>query len=68
MSKFNLIAQSPVDMIKKGAEQRYGNQKWLRIAGTIGAIVLSCTVLTQFAFGKIKNPQNIQKQVNDDNN
>ena len=68
MAKFNLVAQSPIDFAKKAAQRRYGNQMWLRIASTIGGAVLAGTVITQFAFGKIKNPHNLKKQVSDDTN
>ena len=43
-------------------------QKWLRIASGIGGAVFGTAILAQFGFGKIRNPQNIQKQVNDDAN
>lgn len=62
MAKFNLVAQNPVDMVMKASERRYGSQKWLRIASAIGATVFGTAILTQFAFGKIRNPQNIEKQ------
>lgn len=68
MQKFNLVAQNPIDFFKKAAKTRFENQKWLRIASGIGGAVLLATVLAQFGFGKIKNPQNIQKQVSDDRN
>ena len=67
MQKFNLIAQNPIDFFKKAAKTRFENHKWLRIASGIGGTVIAATVLAQFGFGKIKNPNNIQKQVNDDN-
>lgn len=67
MQKFNLIAQNPVDFFKKAAKTRFENQKWLRIAAGIGGTVIAATVIAQFSFGKVKNPHNIQKQVNDDN-
>ncbi len=66
MQKFNLVAQNPIDFFKKAAKTRFENQKWLRIASGIGGVVIGATVLAQFSFGKIKNPHNIQKQVNDD--
>ena len=68
MAKFNLVAQSPLDLIMKASGKRYGNQKWLRIASGIGGAVFGTAILAQFGFGKIRNPQNIQKQVNDDAN
>lgn len=67
-SKFDLVAQDPISMVKKGAERKYGSAIWLRKASLIGASVLGAAVLAQFAFGKIKNPHNIQKQVSDDTN
>ena len=66
MSKFNLVGQNSLDMIKSAAEKRYGNQKWLRIASAIGGSVIGATILAQFGFGKIRNPQNIFKKVNED--
>ena len=68
MSKFNLVAQNSLDMIKDAAARRYGNQKWLRVASAIGGSVVGATILAQFGFGKIRNPQNIFRQVNDDAN
>ena len=58
MAKFNLVAQSPLDLIMKASGKRYG----------IGGAVFGTAILAQFGFGKIRNPQNIQKQVNDDAN
>ena len=66
LQKFNLVAQNPVDFFKKAAKTRFENQKWLRIASGIGGTVIAATVLAQFSFGRIRNPHNIQKQVNDD--
>lgn len=68
MQKFNLVSQTPVEFIQKAAERKYGTQKWFRIVSTIGASVIAATVAAQFAFGKIKNPQNIEKQVEDEQN
>lgn len=68
MQKFNLIAQNPIEFFKKASKTKFENQKWLRIASAIGGSVIAATVLTQFCFGKIKNPHNIQKQVSDDKN
>ena len=65
-SKFDLVAQDPVTMVQKAAAKKYGSMLWLRRASIIGASVLGTAVLAQFAFGRIKNPNNIQKQVSDD--
>ena len=66
MSMFNLVSQTPVDFVKNAAERRYTNQKWARLAGTIGGIVLGGTILAQLGFGKIRNPHTLKKQVSDD--
>ena len=68
LKNFNLVAQNPIDFFKRASKIRFENQKWLRTASAIGGTVLAGTVLAQFCFGKIKNPHNIQKQVNDDKN
>lgn len=68
MAKFNLVAQSPADMLKQAAERRYGTQKWMRIVSVIGGVTLGVTVLAQFFFGKLKNPHNLRKQVSHDTN
>ena len=67
-STFNLIAQSPIEMIRKAADRRYGYQKWVRKAAAICGTIVGATVLAQFCFGKIRNPHNMQKQVKDDVN
>ena len=68
LSKFNLVAQDPVTMVKKAAGRKYGSALWLRKAAAFGAAVLGVAVAAQFTFGKIKNPHNIKKQVSDDTN
>ena len=67
-STFNLIAQSPVEMIRKAADRRYGYQTWVRKAAAIGGTVVGATILAQFCFGKIRNPHNMKKQVKNDVN
>lgn len=62
-SFFNIIGQSPVDMVKGAAKRRYSQQKWLRIMYGIAGTTVGATLLAQFFFGKINNPHNIQKQV-----
>ena len=68
MAKFLLVGKSPINTIKDAANKNYGTQKWMRIVSTIGASVFGAAILTQFAFGKIRNPHNIKKQVSDDPN
>lgn len=68
LQKFNLVSQSPVDFFHRASRTKFENQKWLRIASAVGGTVIAGTILAQFAFGKVKNPHNIQKQVSDDTN
>lgn len=68
INKFNLVAQSPVDMLSQAAEKRYSTQKWMRIVSVIGGVTLGVTVLAQMFFGKLTNPQNLRKQVSHDTN
>ena len=63
-----LIALNPVALLRGAAERKYSTQKWVRIIGGITAAVLSGTVLAQFCFGRIRNPQNVKKQVKDGTN
>lgn len=60
---FDLLGKSPVDMVKDGAGKKYITNKWLRIMGAFTASVFSIALLAQFGFGKIRNPQNVKKQV-----
>lgn len=68
MSKFNLIAQNPVDLIKNAADKRYSNSTWLRRASAIGGAVLGVALLAQFRFGRISNPHTIKKLEAEDAN
>lgn len=63
---FNLVAQSPVDMFQGASKRQYGTNKWLQIVGGVTAGVFAATILAQFGFGRISNPHNIKKQVNND--
>ena len=63
---FDLVAQDPIDFIQKASTRRYNNQRWARVASSILGTVLGVTLLAQVCFGKIKNPHNLKKQVNDD--
>lgn len=60
-AKFNLVAQSPVDMIQKAAGKMHADRKWLKSVGIFTGIVLGITIAAQFCFGKIKNKHNLQK-------
>lgn len=63
---FDLIGQSPVEFFKNAAKNRYGTMKWFRIVGSITGGVLGITLLAQLGFGKLRNPQNLKKQVSND--
>ena len=65
---FDLVAQDPVDLIQKASDRRYSNHRWARVAASILGTALGVTLLAQVCFGKIKNPHNLKKQVNDDKN
>ncbi|MBR2430844.1 hypothetical protein IKB17_05225 [bacterium] len=68
MSFFNLVGQTPVDMARGAASRKFATQKWLRIISAITTSVFGITLLAQFGFGKISNPQNVQKKVSNDAN
>ena len=68
MAFFNLIGQTPVDMAKGAASRKYATQKWVRIISTITGSVFGLAILAQFGFGRVSNPQNVQKKVNSDAN
>ena len=61
MSIFNLVAQNPADLAKGAANRRYATQKWVRIISGITASIFSIALLAQLGFGKLSNPQNLQK-------
>ena len=63
---FNLLGQSPVDMLRKTTKANYGTQKWFKIVSTATATIFGVTLLAQAGFGKLSNPQNVKKQVNND--
>lgn len=65
---FNLVSQSPIDFVRGAANRKYSTQKWVRTVSAICGSVLGVTLLAQLGFGKLNNPQNLQKQVNDDKN
>lgn len=66
MAFFNLVGQSPVDMAQGAARRQYGTKKWFKIVSGVTAGVFATTILAQAGFGKLRNPHNIKKQVNDE--
>lgn len=66
MAFFSLIGQTPVDMAKNAAKARYSAQKWVRMIAGITGGVFGIALISQFFFGKLSNPHNLQKQVSND--
>ena len=64
-AKFNLVAQSPVDMVQKAAGKMHADRMWLKTVGIITAAVFGVALSAQFAFGKIMNKHTLQKIDND---
>lgn len=60
-AKFNLVSQSPVDMVQKATSKMHADRMWLKTVGILTGIVFGITVLGQFSFGKIRNKNNLQK-------
>ena len=67
-SRFNLVAKSPVDMVREGSAKKYGSNKWFKIVASIGGTVFGVALLAQLGFGKIRNPHKIEKQVKNESN
>ena len=55
-------------MLRKTTKNAYGTNKWFKIIATTTAGIFGITLLAQTGFGKLNNPQNLKKQVNDDTN
>lgn len=66
MAFFNLVGQTPVDMVRGASKRQYGTKKWFQIVSGVTAGVFAATILAQAGFGRIRNPHNIQKQVSDE--
>lgn len=63
---FNLMGQSPTDMMRNAAGKKFASQKWTRIIAGITGSIFGIALISQFGFGKLSNPQNLKKQVNYD--
>lgn len=62
MAFFNLVGQTPVDMARGAAGRKFATQKWVRIVSAITGSVVGIALVSQFGFGKLKNPQNVHKK------
>ena len=60
-AKFNLVGQTPLDMIQKGAGKMHVNRMWLKTVGILTGAVFGITFLAQFSFGKLNNQDKLQK-------
>ena len=67
-AKADLIGEKLTEAVRKAAGRKYSTQKWVRIVGGALSGVFGATLLTQFCFGKIRNPHNLKKQVNNESN
>lgn len=68
MSVFNLVAQTPINMLRKSVKGHYTTKTWVKKVGIVASGVFGATLLAQAGFGKIRNPHNIKKQVNNETN
>ena len=55
VEKFNKIACTPDNLLYNALKNKYNSKTWMKVWSTVGAIVLSGTLLSQFAFGKLDN-------------
>ena len=59
-TKFLRMGMSPDQMLHHVVKERYNTKTWLKMFGGFGAALLGVTVLAQFFFGKMKNPERIK--------
>ncbi len=59
---FRMTGAATDEVFANYGKQSFNTNKWFRIFGTAGAVLLGLTVATQFFFGKMKLPQNRQTQ------
>lgn len=60
-SKFLLMGSSPNEMFFKRANQSFNSGKWFSLFGKLGAALAGVTLLAQFFFGRMKDPQKDQE-------
>lgn len=59
--KFLLLGMSPDDLFSKIGMRKYNSQKWFKTFATIGGVLLGVTLVAQFFFGHMKQPEKRQK-------
>lgn len=60
-NKFLLMGSSPNEMFFKRANHSFNSGKWFSVFGKLGAALAGVTLLAQFFFGRMKNPQRGQE-------
>lgn len=60
-AKFNIVSQSPADMLQNASGKMHADRMWLKSVGKLAGIVFGITLLAQFSFGKLNNKHNLQK-------
>lgn len=55
--KFLLTGVAPDEYFHKGVQKAFNSTKWLKMFGGFGAGLLGITILSQFFFGKLKEPR-----------
>lgn len=59
-TKFLRMGMAPDQMLHGTVKEIFNTRKWLKMFGGFGAGLLGITVLSQFFFGKMKNPERIK--------
>ena len=59
---FRITGAATDEVIANYGKQSFNTNKWLKIFGTTGAVLLGLTVAAQFFFGRMKLPQNNKTQ------
>ena len=66
---FETIGAATDEIVHNYCKQTYNTDKWLKMFGTTGAVLLGLTVFAQFFFGRMKTPKPIPQtpETNKDN-
>lgn len=59
-TKFLRVGLPPDQMLSGVIKETFNTRKWLKMFGGFGAGLLGVTILSQFFFGKMKNPEGIK--------
>ena len=61
--RFQLVGASTDEMAYKYFNQVFNGKTWFNMFGKMGAALVGITILSQFFFGRMKNPKNNVKEV-----